>query len=160
MSFREVLAARRAEVIGRWLEQTLGTYPPAAARLLAVETDPFRNPAGHTLRESVALLFDAAILSDDWPAANGALGQIIRLRAVQDFNIAQAVGFVALLKPIVRDLHLGGEAVATIEARIDRLTELALSMYQDCRVTIERLRVNEARRCTWNVARVRTGNRQ
>jgi hypothetical protein len=149
---RELLSARRPALVDQWVEQTLATYPAATARLMAAEVDPFRNPAGHALRENLAVLFDAAILSDDWDAAKRALGEIVRLRAVQDFSADQAVGFIAMLKPIVEQAF---RPVIDIDARIDQLTKLALGMHEECRGRIEEIRANELRRRTWNLTRAR-----
>lgn len=149
---RARLAARRPALVDQWVERTLATYPPEATRLMAAEADPFRNPAGHALRKNLAVLFDAAILSDDWDAAKRALGEIVRLRAVQDFSADQAVGFIPMLRPIVEQAC---GPVIDIGARIDRLTKLALGMYEECRSRMEEIRANELRRRTWNLTRAR-----
>lgn len=151
---RAMLAVRRSALIDEWFEHTLATYPPETSRLLATVADPFRNPAGQTLRENLAVVFDSAILSDDWAEATRALGALVQLRAVQDFSADQAVGFVGLLKPVLTSVMASsGEqrsgAVVAIDARIDDLTALARTMYQECRSRIEHLRANEAKRRTW-----------
>ena len=158
MSLHEVLADRRSALVGQWVDRTLATYPPATARLMAAEADPFRNPAGHTLRENLGVLFDAAILSDDRDAATRALGEIMRLRAVQDFTAAQAIGFIAMLKPIVRATvrrTLLPAEESAVNVRIDRLTETALGIYADCCRRMQKIRANELERRTWALTRVR-----
>jgi hypothetical protein len=216
ISPRDVLTTRRAAIVNEWFAETLKTYPPQTAHLLATVCDPFRNPAGHALRENLAKLFDAAMLSDDWAHAAGVLAELVQLRAVQGFTPDEAVAFVAPLKSITRKVitglkscstggqagelgqvitglkscstggHAGelgqvitglkscstggqaGEmghvaqdfspvhssALSQLDARIDRLTQLALDMYQACRARMDEIRANEVRRRTWIVGRI------
>ncbi len=123
---------------------------------MAAEPDPFRNPAGHTLRHNLGVLFDAVILSDDRGAAAAAVAEIVRLRAVQDFDADEAVAFLPIVKSIVDD---DGAPDADLDARIDRLTEVARGVYRECRGRIDTIRVNELRRRAWNVGTIRRSER-
>lgn len=144
-----MLRARRSAIIEKWLGETLKSYPAETARVFGAEADRFRNPAGHALRENLAALFDAVMLSDDWDHAARALGELVQLRAVQDFTAAQAVGFILPLKTILREAMLTDDLLTRLDARVDRLMLLAPEMYATCRARMAEISSNEARRRTW-----------
>ncbi len=146
------LTARRRELVDAWIEGTLATYPAPAARFMAAEADPFRNPAGHALRENLGVLFDAAILAEDWEAATRALEELVRVRAVQDFSAQEAIQFIAMLEDIV-ERAVG--PVPDLHPRIERLSQIAAGVYAACRERLETIRTNEVQRRSWNLARVR-----
>lgn len=61
-----------------------------------------------------------------------ALDAIIRIRAVQDLTPSQAVEFLFLLKPIMRELAPEQDQVRLAD-RIDRLALMAFDKYMQCR---------------------------
>ncbi len=143
----------RDPILERWIAETIQSYPPSAAPFLAGENDPFRNPVGHTLRESLTALFDELQGNMDPDRIAHALDALIRIRAVQDLTASQAVGFVFLLKPILlelqpernpaaRDVPLG----VLLNDRIDRLALMAFDKYMQCREQLADIRVSEGRR--------------
>lgn len=147
------LADRRHAILEAWLACALRSYPEHARRFLSLEGDPFRNPVGHTLKESLGPLLDAILEGVDAAPVTGALEPVIRLRAVQDFRPGQAVGFLFLVKPILRE-HLvrempevlAGEALALLDRRVDELALLAFDLFMQCRERLYEIRVREARR--------------
>lgn len=157
---KDFLTARRTPIVEEWFARTLESYPPQTAHFLKGVVDRFRNPAGHSLRENLAALFDAVLLSDDWPEATRALRDLVQLRAVQDFTPDEAVAFIALLKPIIRDAaaqvpdaRFANPTLDVVNDRIDRLTQLGHALHQQCRARIEEIRTNDARRRTWQLTR-------
>jgi hypothetical protein len=90
---------------------------------------------------------------------------VVRLRAVQDFTPGEAVGFLFLLKGILRDVlgatggQLGGPPgpIEALEDRIDRLVLLGFDRYAACREQMAEIRVNEARRRLFVVERLHAG---
>ena len=132
------------ELVEHWFAQTLESYPQLASRFLASEKDPFRNPVGHALRSGMAILLQE--LLGDMNAANiaSALDMIVRIRVVQDFTPSEAVGFVFLVRSILRGTNPPRPAM--IEAHIDQLALMAFDRYMKCREQIAEIRANEARR--------------
>ncbi len=135
----------RSPILERWIADTIHFYPSATVLFLSSEDDPFRNPVGHTLRQSLASLFEQLQGSMDASQVVPALDAIIRIRAVQDLTASQAVGFVFLLKPIVRELAPELEQVLLGE-RIDQLALMAFDSYMRCREQLAEIRLSESRR--------------
>jgi hypothetical protein len=159
------LTAQREAILEAWLARTADTYPPQAAQLLRQQRDPFRNPVGQVLREGLPALLDVLLGEGDLAAATPALDRVVRLRAVQDFTPGEAVGFLFLLKGVIREVlgAWGGHAGAPtgpiegLEDRIDRLVLLGFDRYAACREQMAEIRVNEARRRLFVLERLHAG---
>ncbi len=152
-SLRAALNAQRQAILEAWLARTVDTYPSQAAKLLREQRDPFRNPVGQVLREGLAALLDVLLGEGDLDAAKPALDRVVRLRAVQDFTPGEAVGFLFLLKAVIREVlaevgQAGGrpDPIQELEDRIDRLVLLGFDRYAACREQMAEIRVHEARR--------------
>ena len=86
------------------------------------------------------------------------LDPIVRIRAVQDFSPAEAVGFVFLLKRVVRQ-ELGGEIrqnraesqLLDFESQVDDLALKAFDLYMLCREQIYQLRAREIKNQTFTL---------
>jgi RsbT co-antagonist protein rsbRD N-terminal domain len=131
-------------ILEQWIASTIQGYPSSAGPFLSGEEDPFRNPVGHTLRKSLTTLFAELRGNMDAERIAPALDAIIRIRAVQDLTASQAVGFVFLLKPIVREL--APEDQDSLAGRIDQLALMAFDKYMQCREQLADIRVSEGRR--------------
>lgn len=131
------------EIAERWLERALAAYPANAQPFIAAEHDPFRNPVGHTLRENLTTLVRECLGSMNAPAIESSIDSLIRLRAVQDFSPAEAVGFIFDLRSIAHDAAI--PLPADFAARVDQIALLAFDKYMACREQIFDLRVRELR---------------
>ncbi|MFB3817769.1 MAG: RsbRD N-terminal domain-containing protein [Candidatus Methylomirabilales bacterium] len=151
-----LLAPQRDRLAAAWLSRTLLTYPEATARFLEQERDPFRNPVGQALAAGLAALLDELLGEMDPGRLVAALDPIVRMRAVQAFTARQAVGFVFLLKPLLRRACQAqgcADALPALEARVDETALLAFDLYTACRERVQELRAGEARRRQWLAAR-------
>jgi hypothetical protein len=126
----------REAVLAEWLKRTLSDYPAATSRFLAREKDPFRNPVGQAFRDALPLLLDAVLDGKPGPRVDAALDDVMRIRAVQEFTASQAVAFLFLLKPIVRD--------PAANERIDVLALRAFDLYMQCREKIWEIQARQA----------------
>ena len=84
-----------------------------------------------------------------------ALDGIVRIRAVQDFRAAAAVGFLFQLKPLIREqlqgtvqANGGMPEVGALEERIDTAILLAFDIYMECREQVYSIRTNSIMRRT------------
>jgi len=153
MRLRQLLREHQRDILERWFEDTLATYPEKAAAAFRRQKDPFANPVGHSLRVGTRGVFEILIEGWDETEIRESLLEIIRIRAVQEISPAGAVGFVFGLKQAIR-AELG-EAVdnaplsselAEIEDQIDRIALCAFDLYVECRENVYKLRIDEVKR--------------
>jgi hypothetical protein len=138
-----------------WLEQTAATYPRQTVHLLLREKDAFRNPVGHALRKELPVLTAELLGEMDQAQVSAALESIVRIRAVQNFSASESVGFVFLLKGILRERWKGREEErAAVEARIDAAALMAFDLYMKCREKIYAVVAGEARRRVAQLERI------
>ena len=173
MNITELCNERRATLLPRWTELFFAAYPLDGPGFLRTQTDPFANPVGRIVRESLPVLYDAAAGNDVEPdAVHAALADLMRLRAVQDMPPAKAVGPVFLLKTLLREAVLpefvrqdtgGGNTVArlneylAVESRVDSLGLMALDLYAGDREKVFNLRVEEIKRSQSQVGHAAAG---
>ncbi|MDT8067173.1 MAG: RsbRD N-terminal domain-containing protein [Terriglobia bacterium] len=131
-------------IVEPWFARTVELYPELTARFLTAEEDPFRNPVGHALRQSLATLANELVGEMDKEKIAAALDDIVRIRAVQDFSPSEAVGFIFLAKPIIRRLTTSDYDF--FDRRIDELVLLAFNAYMRCREQLADVRIHEAQR--------------
>lgn len=130
-------------VAKRWVEQTLASCRTPLMVHAASDEDPFRNPVAHTVRQNLTTLTQQLLGAMDQTAVASALDAIVRLRAVQDFSAAEAVGFVFDLRSLVREAS--SPIAASLDQRIDQLALMAFDIYMNCRQQIFELRAREIR---------------
>lgn len=151
LSLAASLAEKKDKLVKKWIDGILQTYPESTTKFLSQEKDPFHNPIGHTLNESLSALFDGLVESKDTASLAPMVDDIVKMRAVQDFNAGQAVSFPFILKKIIRkeyaaDLSLCLDDLSDLETRIDELALLAFDLYMKCRERVFEIKVNEAKR--------------
>ncbi len=153
MSVMAQLVSQKEAIVGKWLTRVIDTYPPETARFLRSQKDPFANPVGQTTRQSLNTLVEMLNAELDEAAVGAALDPIIRIRAIQAFTPAQAVGFVFELKAICRECAgsapVGGEEWSRLDGRIDRLALVAFDIFMQCREKIYELKANEMKNTTY-----------
>ena len=154
------LANQRDNLVKKWFEGIVQTYPDTTTRFLAQEKDPFRNPIGHTLKENLSALFDGLIQPKELASLTSELNDIVRMRAVADITAGQAVSFPFLLKKVLReectaDVSRFPDEYANLEARIDEMALLAFDLYMKSREQLFEIKYNEAKRSTFMLEKVR-----
>ena len=134
-------------VVRKWLAQVLEDYPEETSRFLLQTNDPFRNPVGRALREGLPVLLDEIAGGMDSSRIDKALDEIVHIRAIQDFSASQAVGFLLLLKPTIREeLTPSSPVLETLFSRIDEMVLRAFDLYMRCREKTYEIKANEAKR--------------
>ncbi|AGW14086.1 RsbRD N-terminal domain-containing protein [Megalodesulfovibrio gigas] len=152
MSFLALLRSDKNAIATAWRDAIYSTYPFDTAGFLRKGQDEFKNPVG--VRTDAAVhaltkhLLEEKVLDDlDLDAA---LDELVRIRAVQDFTPAKAVGAIFLLKGVVR-LHLSKvgkmkdhiEAVLRFESKVDSVALRAFDIYVKCRTQLYEMRLKE-----------------
>jgi len=158
--FDQLLAKSRKDLVAAWRRQILETYPEDTARFIKSEPNQFANPVGNAVNQGVEAVFDALLSGADGLGASAdglgasadgkssggsetllaALDDLIRIRSVQNFRPAEAVGIVFLLKKVVREKlekEIGDNDLyreqLLFEDRVDRMALLAFETYMRCR---------------------------
>ncbi len=151
------LEKEKDAVLKRWLDLTLDTYPQQTKKFLVRDVNRFANPVGSSIQSGMETIYDSLLQEDVGitPPFMEQLDKIIRIRAVQDFTPALAVGFIFLLKSAVREVAAKEiqdsrqfEELLTFESRIDKLALLSFNIYMQCRETIFDIRATEIRNRT------------
>jgi hypothetical protein len=144
------VAERRGELVQRWTEAVMDAYPSGTGRFLRETQDPFRNPVGATLRETLPVIFDGLCgLSpeEEWERA---LDRVVRLKAVQDGTATEALAFLLRLKGLLREeaRQSGTDAAGrtALEDAVDGLLFRAFEAYVRCRERISEIKVQDANR--------------
>lgn len=142
-----VPSERKRAIAQEWVTLTLQTYPSQSMQFLLQETDCFRNPIGHTLKEGIPLLVDELLGDMNSEKVRQTLEGIVRIRAVQNFSAREAVGFVFLLKKILQeDLTTDPAIRRELDRRLDELVLAAFDLYVQCREQIYDIQVSETKR--------------
>ncbi len=161
MNAEEALTARRDQAIQKWTDAVFALYPFETTGFIRTKKDRFANPVGHVTRQAATALFDA-VSGRDMPVESiqAALGDMIRIRAVQDMRPEQVIGVLFLFKPILRELFLVDmlaegrlDTYLEMESRLDSLVLMACNMYLEDRERVYAERVAEQRRQNASVRR-------
>ena len=157
----EFLVNKRTAILERWFELTVDTYPADSRKFIKSRGDRFANPVGASISKGLDGIYDLLVKSGGAEPHEfvTSLDEIVRIRAVQDFSPANAVGFVFLLKKAVREA-LGKEIlenqildqVVAFESRIDSLALLSFNIYMQCREKLFEIRATEIRNRTSRIS--------
>jgi len=139
----DLLRGRRDAVVERWFEEVIKTYASEAGRMLKGK-DRFTNPVGGNIVEGLREVVDGLAAGAGDAALSKALDRVIRIRSVQDFTAAEAVGFVFKLRGILSSEV--PEAAAAFDAEVDRVALLAFNVYTTCREELHRIKNEDVKR--------------
>jgi hypothetical protein len=158
MDIRDLLSDKKSDIIRRWHDLILDTYPPETATLLKGQKDGFVNPVVQILAQGIEDIFSEIVNGPDPGKTAASLDGIIRIRAVQDFTPADAIGFLFILKRVIREellpeisRHGLFEDMLVIESAIDDVAGIAFDVFMRCREQIYDLKANEMRNWTYRL---------
>lgn len=151
MGLRNLLENKKSSIVNKWFEFVTDTYAPDAALFFKNQRDGFLNPVGGTTRDILEKLFEAILEKADADGIAVTLEPLIKIRAVQNFSPSQAVGFLFVLKTIIRKelkkelKKINPEELVSIDARIDSLALIGFDIFMQCREKIYDLKTNTER---------------
>lgn len=152
MNLKHLLKEKRSQIVKKWCDAVLSTYPKQSQKFLRKQKDAIANPIGNTISQGLESVFDELLNDPESDEISLFLDNIIRVRAIQDFSPSQAVSFMFDLKEIVRDElrnQVGqgdiSEELVSFESEIDGLAMRGFDIYTRCREKIFEIRVNEVR---------------
>ena len=131
MGLRNLLENKKSSIVNKWFEFVTDTYAPDAALFFKNQRDGFLNPVGGTTRDILEKLFEAILEKADADGIAVTIEPLIKIRAVQNFSPSQAVGFLFVLKTIIRKelkkelKKINPEELVSIDTRIDSLASVS-----------------------------------
>ncbi|MCD6304992.1 MAG: RsbRD N-terminal domain-containing protein [Deltaproteobacteria bacterium] len=147
MTLENLLSNKRSQIIKRWQDAIIASYPKDSQGFLKRTKSQFANPVGWIIAKEIETLYDEVIRGEDAEKIAACLETIIRIRAVQDFRPSQAVAFVLELKDIVREaLGIGpSPEMDALDRHLDKVLLIAFDVYSKCRQKIYDIRVREVK---------------
>jgi len=117
-----------------------------------MEKNQFSNPVGSTISTNVEKIFNEIVGDKDFEKTTLLLTDIIKMRAIQDFSPSEAVGFIFLLKKVIREElneEINQEKIlgefAELEFEIDRVALIAFDLYMESREKVFQIRMKETK---------------
>jgi hypothetical protein len=152
MTLLHRLSQNKPAVLERWLRRIMDVYPADASDFFTRERDRFKNPVGFTTSREIEVLFSELLQDMNRDRLASSLENILKIRAVQNMPPSEAVGFIFVLKDVVKaEMADAGQEAGSVEeylrlsSRIDGLALMALDIYLKCRERIFEIRLNEAK---------------
>jgi hypothetical protein len=142
------IAEHRDEILERWIDSVVESYPEETGKFLRSKSDPFANPVGAGLHEGLEEILDGLIDGVDAERLSSALDRVIRVRAVQEFSPSEAVGFIFELKDLLVEIDQekdSGGLPDPMDANIEQLGLRAFDVYMECREEMWSIRAREIR---------------
>ena len=152
MKLEELLLQRASRILKRWTDLIFDTYASDARRFLRKQKDPFANPVGSTIYREIETFYREFIGPADPERLACALDAVIRIRAVQEFSASGAVGFLFLLKKIIREEtvkeirenRIPQDELLALESRLDDAALAGIDVYMRCKEQVYAIRAREA----------------
>ena len=148
MQLTKLIEDNSSEIVDKWIEQVLASYPKEAVRFFSNQKDRFANPVGHEVKSVLLTLFKMILNDADLKEAIPHLRTLVKIRAVQTFMPSQAISIFHDLKKVVKSFCLKGGGVPldqwlAFEEKIDVLTYTVFDLYAECREQLYKIRIAE-----------------
>ena len=149
----ELLVQSRDEIQKAWIRHIFESYQPQTQQFLHSRKDAFANPVGAAVQETTGAILDHLVQGGDEQALGDSVQHFIRIRAVQDFTVEQAVGWVYALKRVVRE-RVGRDARAhlddllQLESAIDQVALVCFSRFVEAREKLFQMQAKSVQRET------------
>jgi RsbRD-like negative regulator of sigma factor len=151
MGLKDLLEKKQPSIVKKWFEFVIDTYAPDAAIFFKNQSDGFLNPVGGTTRSILDTLYETLLKKADTDKITVTMEPLIKIRAVQNFSPSQAVGFLFVLKTLIRKelkkelKKIDPEELVSMDARIDSLALIGFDVFVQCREKIYNLKTNTER---------------
>lgn len=142
---KQTIKKNRNQLLDSWFHATISTYPEEAARILGKKSNRFDNPIGAVTRTTLEDVLDIVTENFSRESLEKALDPIIRIRAVQAFDPANAVSFVFALKGIGESVIEKADIIKFYRL-VDEIALAAFNRYMKCREDIFLLKATESKR--------------
>ncbi|MCG8684575.1 MAG: RsbRD N-terminal domain-containing protein [Desulfobacterales bacterium] len=141
----QTIKKNRDRLLESWFRATIDTYPANTARVLGKDANRFDNPVGAVTRETLEDVLDLVTGEFNRERLEKALDPVIRIRAVQSFDPADAVSFVFALKQIGEGIIAEADA-KKFDRLVDEIALAAFNRFMKCKEDIFLLKATESKR--------------
>ena len=160
MKIIDILSRYKRNIAGEWLRQTMGAYPAEGLKILQKNEDQFANPLFYLISEGIEKLFEELLKGAETKEVTSILEQVVKIKAVQDFDPSQSLEFIFFLKDIIRERlkkdlpneDFSGE-LYIIERRIDKIALIAFDIYMKSRERLFEIQAQEVKNQTYMLIR-------
>ena len=142
---KQIIKKNLSQLLDSWFRATINTYPAESARILGKKSDRFDNPIGAITRETLEDVLNLVTENFSREGLEKALDPVIRIRAVQAFDPANAVSFVFALKEIGESIIEKADIIKFYRL-VDEIGLAAFNRYMKCREDIFLLKATESKR--------------
>lgn len=157
MKIRSLLGEKKPAILKQWFDSIIATYPSDTANFFKGQKNTYAGSiVGQTIYEGIEGIFDDLVSETPTDKLNSCLDNIVRVRAIQEFEPSAAINFIFLLKQIIRselinDIREGGffEELMEIESRLDGYANISFDIYMKCREKLYDLKATEMRNWTY-----------
>lgn len=154
MTLLAFIKTHRENIASMWLKRALASYPADAQKFFGGEKDQFANPVGKIHRQGISTVVEWLADECDSETSIEALNDIFRVRAVQTIDPSQSIGFVFLLRDIMRKmLKADGQSLsdytedlAGFDARVDEIALLSFDCLMRHKKRLFEIRIGEVKR--------------
>lgn len=147
MKIKDLLEEKETEILNKWKEVVLGRYEAETVRIFMDQQDQFANPLGYKTSAGLKELYRVICDESDREIETPALGQLIKLMAVQEISPSQALGFVFTLKEIIRKIarnrKISEVEWESFDARVDQAALALFDLYSNSREKLNQVRFND-----------------
>lgn len=142
---KKTIKKNHDQLLDSWFHATINTYPEESARILGKKSNRFDNPIGAFTRETLEDVLN--LITEDFSREDleKALDPVIRVRAVQAFDPANAVSFVFALKGIGESVIEKADIIKFYRL-VDEMALAAFNRYMKCREDVFLLKATESKR--------------
>lgn len=152
MSLNRLLWQKKDAVLKRWFELIVETYP-ALSRIFLKKNSPIGNPVGVNMSRALGGLYADLLGEGVTERTEIYVDEIIRIRAVQEFEPSRATAVIFMLKNAIRR-ELAAELdnvdllreLMDLELKIDSMARMAFDLHSKCREQLYIMRVEEVKR--------------
>ncbi len=156
MTLRDVLHAKKGEIVKRSYLRVAETYSDGIASFLKKETDPLVNPLGSTITRTLKALLAELIEGGSAGGFRLALEGLVKMRTVLSPSPSDGLSLIGFLKQTIRDevedeVARGGAAdrilpeYLALEERLDEAMLIACNLYVGCQEKVDEIRISEVK---------------
>lgn len=153
MKIFEFLIENKSDIVSQWQQAIIDTYPKDAGKFLLGKEDRFANPIGYFVRTELPVIYDELTADMDENTLRESILNIIKIRAVQEFTISEATGFIFFLKSIIQRKYVSSlnnqDAILeffNFEKRIDKVSSMIFEIYLEMKIKISEIKFNEVKK--------------